>query len=158
VVTSHMTSGHGISKVAIHVQASVYCYRTSPYVTHMLSDAIMDIVHMCLSLTPAPCLVSDFAALKLIYSSVEQVQANKGQLQALEQSIAQLLQTLNGEYYAGRLLDVQTMISLTNLHLFVLYLALCSLIMCPSIVQVTGRHFSLCSENFFKRVSEVAVY
>jgi hypothetical protein len=76
----------------------------------------MDIIHQCLSLAPVPYLGPAFSAFKFIWSSVQQVQASKQQLETLAQSIAQLLQTLNGEYRAGRLLQAGTSSPLTNLR------------------------------------------
>ena len=73
---------------------------------HIGSLTLMDIVCHCLYLTLVPCLTPAFAALMFIRSSVEQVQASKSQLEALVQLIAQLLQTIDGEYCAGQLLQV----------------------------------------------------
>ena len=79
----------------------------------------MDIVHSCLSLAPVPYLVTAFDALSFIWTSVQQAQASKRQLEALSQSIAQLLHSLDGEYRSGRLLDVKTAAPLTDLCGFV---------------------------------------
>ena len=91
----------------------------------------MDIVRHCLYLAPA------FAALKFIRSSAEQVQASKSQLEALVQLIAQLLQTIDGEYRAGRLLQVRTSVALTDLSRFVRF-TIPSILLCRSIMQITG--------------------
>src|ERR1700683_295751 len=85
----------------------------------------MDIIHQCLSLVPVPYLAPAFAALRFIWSSIEQAQTSKQQLKALAQSIAQLLQTLDGQYCARRLLEVQTSKSLTDLCGFVMFTLLC---------------------------------
>lgn len=84
----------------------------------------MDILHQCLSLVPVPYLAPAFAAFRFIWSSVEQAQASKQQLKVLTQSIAQLLQTLNGQYRAQRLLEVQTSKSFTDLCGFVMFVLL----------------------------------
>ena len=96
----------------------------------------MDIVRHCL-LAPVPCLAPTFAALRFIRSSVEQVQASKSQLEALVQLIAQLLQTIDGEYRAGRLLQVRTSVALTELSRFVRF-TIPSNLLCRSIMQITG--------------------
>jgi hypothetical protein len=79
----------------------------------------MDIIQQCLSLAPVPYLATAFSALKFIWSSIQTAEASKRQLQALTQSIAQLLQTLEKEYRAGRLLKVKTSTPLVNLLRFV---------------------------------------
>ena len=79
----------------------------------------MDIIHQCLSLAPVPYLLPAFSVLRFIWSSIQQVQASKWQLEALAQSIAQLLETLNEEYRAGRLLQAKTSTPLKNLRRYV---------------------------------------
>jgi|SRR5882762_1970723 hypothetical protein len=79
----------------------------------------MDIVQRCLSLTSVPCLISAFSTFTFIWSDVEQAQVGKTQLDALAQSIAQLLLTLDGEYRVGRLQGVKTSMALTDLCRFV---------------------------------------
>jgi hypothetical protein len=76
----------------------------------------MDIIHQCLSIVPVPYLAPAFAALRFIWSSVEQAQASKQQLKVLAQSIAQLLQTIDREYRARRLLESRTSTPLANLR------------------------------------------
>jgi len=76
----------------------------------------MDIIHHCLSMVPVPYLAPAFAALRFIWSSVEQAQASRQQLQALAQSIAQLLQTLHNQYRAGRLRKSKTSRPLADLR------------------------------------------
>ena len=100
---------------------------------HIGSLTLMDIVRHCL-LAPVPCLAPAFAALRFIRSSVEQVQASKSQLEALVQLIAQLLQTIDGEYRAGRLLQVRTSVALTELSRFVRF-TIPSILLCRSITQ-----------------------
>jgi hypothetical protein len=110
--SGHKWDGHGILRLISW---------TSPGNLHaeLVLNAIMDVVRRCLSLTPVPCLVPHFSALKLICSAVEHIQVNQGQLEALAQSIAELLQALDGEYRAGKLLDVRDSTSLAGLDAFV---------------------------------------
>jgi hypothetical protein len=75
----------------------------------------MDIIQQCLSLAPVPYLAPAFSVLRFICSSVEQARASKRQLQALSQTIAQLLWTLNREYRSGRLLHAKTSTAVDNL-------------------------------------------
>ncbi|KIM73991.1 hypothetical protein PILCRDRAFT_715514, partial [Piloderma croceum F 1598] len=56
-----------------------------------------------------------FSILRFIWSSIQQAQASKGQLEALAQSIAQLLKALDEEYSTGRLLQVKTSTPLADL-------------------------------------------
>ena len=81
----------------------------------------MDIIHCCLSLAPVPYLAAAFGALSFIWTSVERAQASKKQLEALSQSIAQLLETLDGEYRSGQLLEAKTAAPLTDLCGFVMF-------------------------------------
>jgi hypothetical protein len=75
----------------------------------------MDIIQHCLSLAPVPYLAPAFSIFKFIWSTVDQVQASKQQLEVLAQSLAQLLKVLNGEYRAGRLLQARTSTPLADL-------------------------------------------
>jgi hypothetical protein len=75
----------------------------------------MDVIHQCLSTAPVPFLYPAFSALRLIWSSIEQAQASKRQLQALAQSIAQLLRTLDRQCRAGRPLQDRTSTPLSDL-------------------------------------------
>ena len=87
----------------------------------------MDIIHHCLSLAPLPYLSPAFSALRFIWSSVQQAQASKRQLEALTQSIAQLLQTLDAQYRAGRILQATTSKPLDDLCRFVVFTLLWTL-------------------------------
>jgi hypothetical protein len=87
----------------------------------------MDVVHLCLSLTPVPYLSPAFSAFRFICSSIAQAKASKLQLEALAQSIAQFLKTLDGEYRAGRLAQGGTSTSLVGLHRFVEFVTSCIL-------------------------------
>ena len=75
----------------------------------------MDVIEQFLSLTPVPYLAPAVALLNFIWSTVQQVQASKGQLLVLTSYISQLLCTLNAEYHANRLLGTKTAISLDDL-------------------------------------------
>ena len=81
----------------------------------------MNVIQHCLSLAPLPYLSPAFSALRFIYSSIQQAQASKRQLQALSESIAQLLCTLDNEYRARRLRQAQTSTPLTDLNTFVVF-------------------------------------
>jgi hypothetical protein len=83
----------------------------------------MDIIQQCLSLAPVPYLAPAFSVFRFICSTVEQAQASKQQLQALSQTIAQLLSTLNTEYRAGRLLQTKTSTPVADLIGFVAFIA-----------------------------------
>jgi hypothetical protein len=87
---------------------------------HCLLDhsILMDIIHQSLSLVPVPCLAPAFSVLRFIWSSVEQAQASKQQLQVLAQTITQLLSTVNREYSAGRLMRGNNSTSLADLGRF----------------------------------------
>ena len=88
-------------------------------------STIMDIINNCLSLTPVPCLDPAFSALKFIWSDVKQTHINRSQLEALTQSVAQLLQTLHEEYREGRLVhEAENPMPLTNLCRFVKFIML----------------------------------
>jgi hypothetical protein len=80
----------------------------------------MDIIHRCLGLAPVPYLSHAFSVFQFIWSSVQQAQASKRQLESLSQSIAQLLCMLDGEYGAKRLLEVKTSTPLADLRRFVM--------------------------------------
>ena len=81
----------------------------------------MDIIHGCLSLIPVPYLAPAFSVLRFICSSIEQTYASRRQLEALAQSISQLLQTLDSEYRARRLLHDETATPLADLDRSVLF-------------------------------------
>jgi hypothetical protein len=75
----------------------------------------LEIIHNCLALAPLPYLATVFSAFMFIWTSVEQAQASKQQLEVLVQTIAQLLQTLDRQYRAGRLLQARTSTPLSDL-------------------------------------------
>ena len=76
----------------------------------------MGIIDQCLLLVPVPYLSFAFHLLRTIWLSIQQAQASKWQLEALAQSIAQILDTLNEQYRTGRLLKVKTSTPLKKLH------------------------------------------
>jgi hypothetical protein len=67
-----------------------------------------------------PSLAPAWSVLRFIYSSFEQAQASKQQLQVLAQTIAQLLWTLNREYCSGQLLHAKTSMAIDDLGRFVI--------------------------------------
>jgi hypothetical protein len=81
----------------------------------MIWLSTMDAIHVSLSLAPVPYLGPAFSVFKFVWSQIAQVQASKQQLKVLAQSLAQLLQTLNTKYHAGRLLQERTSTPLTDL-------------------------------------------
>ena len=84
----------------------------------------MDIIENCLSLAPVPYLVPAFKGFKFIWTTVQQVQASKKQLEILAQAISQLLETLDTEYRSGKLAPATTFQSLDRLNKYVDF-ALC---------------------------------
>ena len=90
-----------------------------------ISFLIMDVVHLCLSVTPVPYLAPAFSALRSIWSSIESAKASKCQLEVLAQSIAQLLKALDGQYRNGRLVQARTSTPLADLHRFVKFIMWC---------------------------------
>ena len=117
----------------------------------------MDVVHLCLSLTPVPCLAPAFSALRFIWSSIERAKASKSQLEALAQSIAQLLKALDGEYQTRRLLQARTSTPLADLHRFVKFITLC-IVIYSSTLQAPGGNISFCAEGSIVRISETTLY
>lgn len=89
--------------------------------TPLIRLTTMDIIHQCLSLAPVPYLAPAFSLLRIVWSSIERAQASRLQLEALAQSIAQLLQTLDRQSRARKLLQVQTSRPLTDLCGYVLF-------------------------------------
>lgn len=75
----------------------------------------MDSIQHCLELAPVPFLGPAFAVFKFIWLTVEQVQICKKQLIALAHSTAQLLDTLDAQFQAGRLSESKASAPLTNL-------------------------------------------
>jgi hypothetical protein len=117
----------------------------------------MDVVHLCLSVTPVPYLAPAFSTLRFIWSSIAQAKTSKLQLEALAQAIAQLLKVLDGEYRAGRLLQGRTSIPLAGLHRFVEFIMSCILIY-TSTMQTPGRHIDFRAEGSIMRVSETTLH
>ncbi|KAJ7474336.1 hypothetical protein FB451DRAFT_287257 [Mycena latifolia] len=71
-----------------------------------------------LGITPVPGLSAGFNLLKLIVSSVRQARESKRQLEALAYTVAQLLETLNAEFRASRLIQSASDRPLQDLHRF----------------------------------------
>ena len=117
----------------------------------------MDIVHQCLSLAPVPYLGPAFSALRFIWSSIEQAKASKSQLEALGQSIAQLLKALDEGYRAGRLLQNRTSAPLADLRKFVRFTMRWILIH-TSTMQAPGRNLDFCSEGSITRIPKSTLY
>lgn len=79
----------------------------------------MDIIGQCLALVPVPYLHLSWTVFRFIWTTVQDIQASKEQLRSLSLSIAQLLQTLDAEIRAGRLIPEETSAELDNLRSFV---------------------------------------
>jgi len=118
----------------------------------------MDIIYQCLSLAPVPYLAPAFSVLRFIYSSVEQAQASKQQLQALSQTIAQLLWTLNKEYRSERLLYAKTSTAIDDLGRFVISTVPYILVSYQCISQITPRDLGIRSERGLMPISEATVH
>jgi len=116
----------------------------------------MDVMHLCLSLTPLPCLAPAFSALRFIWSSIERAKVSKCQLEALAQSIAQLLKVLDGEYQTRRLLQARTLTPLADLHKFVKFITL-FIVIYSSTSQAPGRNIGVCAEGSIVRISETTL-
>jgi hypothetical protein len=117
----------------------------------------MDIIQQCSSLVPFPYLAPAFTVFKFIWSSVQQAQASKQQLEVLTQSIAQLLKTLDGEYRARRLLPARTSVPFDDLCRFVRSTTPWPLTY-TFIVQALERNLSFRSKGSFTRISPATIY
>jgi hypothetical protein len=62
----------------------------------------MDAINHCLQLVPIPYLSSAFSLFTLIYSSIDQVQGSRKQLNVLAKCVSQLLITINANYKPGK--------------------------------------------------------
>ncbi|KAJ7283143.1 hypothetical protein C8J57DRAFT_728497 [Mycena rebaudengoi] len=78
--------------------------------------SLQTILDMILGIAPVPGLSLAFNTLKLIVSAVEQASTCKQRLAVLTQSVAQLLQTLNEEFTASRLVQSACSKPLNDLH------------------------------------------
>jgi hypothetical protein len=76
----------------------------------------MDVIHLCMGLTPVPGLSSAFYVFKSIWEAVEEVNVCQEQLISLARSAAQLLEVLNEQFRSGRLSESQNGTQLTNLY------------------------------------------
>jgi hypothetical protein len=117
----------------------------------------MDIIQHCLSLAPVPYLAPAFTVFKFIWSSVQQAQASKQQLEVLTQSIAQLLKTLDGEYRARRLLPAKTLVPFDDLCRFVRSTTPWALTY-NYIKQALERNLSFRDKGSFPRISPATIY
>jgi hypothetical protein len=117
----------------------------------------MDIIQQCLSLAPVPHLAPAFTVFKFIWSSAQQAQASKQQLEVLTQSIAQLLKTLDGEDHAQRLLLARTSVPFDDLCGFVRFPMPWALTY-TFIMQALERNLSFRYKGSFTRVSPATVY
>jgi hypothetical protein len=79
----------------------------------------MDVIESCLALVPVPYISTAFSIFRVIWMSVQQVQASNEQLRSLSYTIAQLLQVLDGEYRQKRLVQARTSAQLAELDRFV---------------------------------------
>jgi hypothetical protein len=61
----------------------------------------MDTVQKCLHLVPVPYLSAAFGLFKLIWDTVDKVQASKQQLRVLAECVSHLLVTLDANYEPG---------------------------------------------------------
>ena len=75
-----------------------------------------------LSTNPVSALESAFATLQDVFDRFKQVQSNQNQLLVLNETLAQLLTTLNGRYENQTLVESQTEGSLDNLERCVAYI------------------------------------
>ncbi|KAJ7659857.1 hypothetical protein B0H17DRAFT_1095969 [Mycena rosella] len=74
---------------------------------------LLDVI---LGITPVPGLSAAFSLLKITVSSVQQAREGKRQLGALAYAVAQLLDTLNTEFRASRLVQSASVKPLQDLH------------------------------------------
>ena len=82
---------------------------------HMI-PALQTLLDVLLGITPVPGLSVAFNILKLIVHAVQQASKSKQRLAVLAQSAAQLLQTLNNEFSASRLVQSACTEPLRELH------------------------------------------
>jgi hypothetical protein len=76
----------------------------------------MDIIDHCLSLVPVPYLKTAFSIFRIIHSTVQHMTICKRQSQALTYSIAELLNTLDKHYRAGKFGTADTSLALQDLE------------------------------------------
>ena len=123
----------------------------------MIWLSTMDAIHVLLSLAPVPYLGPAFSVFKFLWSQITQVQASKQQLEVLAQSLAQLLQTLNTEYRAGRLLQARSSTPLTDLCRCARSMMGWTLMLIPIVQSVEG-DLSFRSERGITRIPEATFY
>lgn len=81
----------------------------------------MDVIESCLALVPVPYISTAISIFRVIWTSVQQVQASNEQLRILSHTIAQLLKTLDKEYRQKRLVQTHTSAQLAELDRSVLF-------------------------------------
>lgn len=123
-----------------------------------ISLSAMDIIQSCLALAPVPYLSTAFSIFKVIWVSVEQVQASNKQLQALSYSIAQLLEALDRGYRQDKLQHTGTSTQLEDLHKYVPHnrLTCCCIYACS--VKTPARDCPICQETIVGQLCEAFVY
>jgi hypothetical protein len=117
----------------------------------------MDIIQQCSSLTPFPYVAPAFTVFNFIWSSAQQAQASKQQLEVHTQPITQLLKMLDGEYHAQQLLPARTSTPFNDFCRFVRFTMLWALTY-TFIVQALERNLSFCYKGSFTRISPAALY
>ncbi|KAF7351565.1 DUF1768 domain-containing protein [Mycena sanguinolenta] len=81
-----------------------------------MPSPLQTVLDVILGITPVPGLSAAFTLLKTIVSAIQQVSKSKQQLALLAQSAAQLLQMLNAEFSASRLMQSTCAKPLRDLH------------------------------------------
>ncbi|KAJ6470933.1 hypothetical protein C8R45DRAFT_1014930 [Mycena sanguinolenta] len=81
-----------------------------------MSSPLQTVLDVIVGITPVPGLSAAFTLLRTIVSAIQQVSGSKQQLALLAQSAAQLLQTLNAEFSASRLMQSTCAQPLRDLH------------------------------------------
>jgi hypothetical protein len=84
-----------------------------------MPSPLQTVLDVILGITPVPGLSAAFNILSLIVSAIEQARKSKQRLAVLAQSAAQLLQTLNTEFTAARLVQSACGKPLRDLHRWV---------------------------------------
>jgi len=80
----------------------------------------LDIIHICLGLVPIPHLNLVYGAFKALFVAVQGVKQSERQLQALTESVASLVITLDREIRAGRLVASQIPPNVYSLQTYII--------------------------------------
>jgi hypothetical protein len=116
----------------------------------------MDIIQSCLVLAPVPYLAPAFSIFKVIWESIDQIQASNEQLRTLSCSIAQLLSAINGEYRRGALKSEGTSEQLEKLREFVSLLStVWTKLSTPKVI--TG-DFAICREAVICKLCDTIIH